>query len=203
MPFTKSNVEDKVPSTASLTSKQKESVANSLLEDGKDESTAIAEAMAAAKRVNKSMTEETENKIDKILTFLEKHFGATKNEKKVLEVIKSTDVELKQATHVVYEPNVPDAHGEWMDEETVRKACHSFNVHCRKANLFHRVETDKVEVVESYILPVDAMVGEREVKKGTWLAVIQYKDDYLWELEKSGELRGVSIGAIAKKVKDD
>lgn len=189
----------KVPALKNLSDKQVEafiSTFNALIREGKSEEEVFPIAMAAAQKVNKSM-ETKEDKIDKIYNWLEKHFGGS--EKEHVEIIKARNEELKQATHIVYQPNVPDLHGEWMSEDTIRKACHSFNMHCRKANLFHKVETDKVDIVESYILPVNAKIGNVDVKKGTWLAVLQYKDDALWEMEKSGEIQGVSIGARGVK----
>ena len=110
-------------------------------------------------------------------------------------IIRARDLDKKQATYVVYAPNEPDSHGTWATEEVIRDACHSFNIFNRKANLFHSVDTDLIEIVESYILPVDATIGDREIKRGTWLAVVQYKDDNLWEMELNGEIQGLSIGA--------
>lgn len=149
------------------------------------------------------MSKDKDNIIKAFSEFLDKHFGESNSDSPNHDVIKSVNEELKQALHVVYQPNTPDLHGEWMSEETIRKACHSFNLHCRKANLFHRVETDKVEIVESYILPTDTEINGTKVVKGSWLAVLQYKDDELWEMEKSNDIQGISIGARGKRVIHD
>jgi hypothetical protein len=114
-----------------------------------------------------------------------------------LPVTKAVNEELKQATFVVMVPDEVDAHGDVTSEEEVRKACHNFNKHCMKANLFHLVQTDSFEFCESYCCPTDFMLGDKLVKKGTWLATIQSKDDSLWELIKSGDINGLSIGALA------
>lgn len=199
MPYsTVAGARSKVPALKNMSDKQVEafiSVYNALTREGKSEDEVFPLAISAAKRIEKSMSDD--KKIDQIYSWLQKHFGGSSKDH--VEVIKARDEELKQATHIVYQPNVPDLHGEWMSEETIRKACHSFNTHCRKANLFHMVETNDVDIIESYILPVDAVIGETEVKKGTWMAVLQYKDDDLWEMEKSGEIQGVSIGARGKR----
>ena len=84
------------------------------------------------------------------------------------DIIRARDTSLRQATHVVYAPNEEDSHGTWATEEVIREGCHSFNTHCRKANLFHRAETNLIEIVESYILPIDAKLGDRDIKRGTW-----------------------------------
>ena len=112
-------------------------------------------------------------------------------------VVKSLTEELKQALFVCMVPNEVDLHGDITSEDEVRKACHNFNKFCSQANLFHIVKTESFEFTESYIAPTDFILGDKEVKKGTWLVNIQVNDDSLWELIKSGEINGVSIGALA------
>lgn len=112
-------------------------------------------------------------------------------------VAKSLNEELKQATFIVMVPNEVDLHGDICSEEEVRKACFNFNKYSQRANLFHLVETDSFEFAESYIAPTDMILGEREVQKGTWLCTVQCLDDDLWTLIKSGDINGVSIGAMA------
>lgn len=112
-------------------------------------------------------------------------------------VAKSLAPKLKQATFVVMVPDEVDLHGDITSEEEVRKACHNFNKYSRKANLFHLVETDTFEFCESYICPTDMIIDDRFVKKGTWLATIQANDDALWDEIESGNINGLSIGALA------
>lgn len=118
--------------------------------------------------------------------------------KEDLQITKSVNEELKQATFVVMVPEEVDLHGDVTTEDEVRKACHNFNKFCMKANLFHLVQTDTFEIAESYIAPTDFILGDKFVKKGTWLCTLQVLDDKLWQLIKSGEVNGVSIGAMAK-----
>lgn len=121
-------------------------------------------------------------------------------------VLKSVNTELKQVLFIAMSPDEVDAHGDITSEDEVRKACQNYNLHCRKANLFHIIqETDTFDIVESYIAPSDIQIGEYEVKKGTWLVNLQVYDDELWELVKSGEVNGVSINAWAKteQIKED
>lgn len=114
-----------------------------------------------------------------------------------LPITKAVDEELKQATFIVMVPDEVDLHGDITTESEVRKACHNFNKYSMKANLFHLVETDTFEFCESYCAPSDFVLGDKFVRKGTWLATIQSLDDSLWELIKSGEINGLSIGALA------
>jgi hypothetical protein len=114
-----------------------------------------------------------------------------------VSISKALDEELKQATFLVLSPDEVDKHGDTYDADEVRKACHNFQVHCRKANLFHASETDLASIVESYIAPSDFYLGEQFIKKGSWLQVWQVEDDEVWGLIKSGDINGVSVGCAA------
>jgi hypothetical protein len=119
------------------------------------------------------------------------------NTKSKIPILKSNDPLLKQVLFVVMQPDVVDAHGDTTSEEEVRKACHSYNLTCNRANLFHLAQTETFSTVESYITPVDIQIGDRFVTKGSWLANLQIHDEDLWLAIESGEVNGVSIGAMA------
>lgn len=112
-------------------------------------------------------------------------------------VIKSVDEKLKQATFVVLQPDVVDAHGDIYDDKEIRKAKESFNKACMKANLFHMMPTDTFEFIESYIAPADMVINGEFVSKGSWLCTIQAHDEDVWKAIESGEINGVSIGCTA------
>jgi hypothetical protein len=114
-----------------------------------------------------------------------------------MQVVKALNPELRQATYVVLEPNKVDLQGDTYDEVEVSKACHNFWAFCQKAYVDHTSETVGAKIVENYIAPVDMVVGETKVEKGTWLQVWQF-DTQLWESVKDGTYTGVSIGAYAK-----
>lgn len=114
-----------------------------------------------------------------------------------IPIIKQANEELKQATFLVLSPDEVDLHGDVYDANEVRKACHNFNTYCRKANLLHLFDTETFSVAESYIAPVDMKMGETIIKAGSWVSVLQFNDDDIWEGVKSGDYSGVSIGATA------
>jgi len=134
---------------------------------------------------------------------------------KGVEVRKSVDNEERRALFIVLEPQdedgfTADLHEDWYSEEDVLNACRSFNVHCRKANLLHKIDvTDDLIVIEqSYCTPV-AFNLERpdgtieHVKKGTWLMEQHYpepyelEDDLVWPKIKDGTYTGLSINCEA------
>lgn len=136
------------------------------------------------------------------LTLLEKAFGDTEEKETPDQVLKAEEM---ISYEVVYEPNVKDAHGEWMSVETVAKACDDFNQYLESGvvqpNLFHQENTDTFTIEKTWIVPEIDMVVEatgEKVAAGTWIAKIKYNSDHLWTLKKAGVIGGVSIGAIGK-----
>ena len=106
-----------------------------------------------------------------------------------------------QALFVVLAPEVEDLHGHIYSEEEIRKACHDYNTNCMVTNLFHISDTDLFDVVESYIAPVDFLINGTDIIKGSWLVVVQVKDQELWDGIKSGDINGISISAYATVTK--
>lgn len=126
----------------------------------------------------------------------------TEETKKLVPVIKSLNTEKRLATFVVLEPqdagdSTTDLHGDWYDAEAVEQACHDFNTNCRKANLYHMLDTTGFEFVESYILPIEAEINSKVIKAGTWLAVVKAKEDWIWDGIKDGTFDGLSIQCVA------
>ena len=121
---------------------------------------------------------------------------------KAVPIVKALNEEKRLATFLVLEPQdedltTSDLHGDWYDADTVESACHDFNRFCRKANLFHLVDTTAFEFVESYISETEMNLGETFIKKGSWLAKIHVNDsesgNLVWESIKSGEFNGLSV----------
>lgn len=134
--------------------------------------------------------------IDSIVEVIEKAFGDVVGEQQT-EVLKEEMVSYE----VVYEPNVKDAHGEWMSEKTIQKAMENFNKNLEKGvvqpNLFHLKDTDLFTIEDTWIqkeLDVVVEATGEVIKAGTWVAKVKYHDPVLWELKKSGVIGGVSIG---------
>lgn len=99
---------------------------------------------------------------------------------------------------IVLEPDVVDAQNDTYSASEVRNAAEKFMESYRNVGLMHKqMVTGKVEIIESYIAPVDMTIGETPVKKGTWLMAVRVKDDGLWGDVKAGRLGGFSIGGSA------
>jgi len=121
-------------------------------------------------------------------------------------LIKKVNEEEMTITAVVLEPNpvekdtTNDLQGDFYSAEEVSKACESFNQHCWQPNIEHEVNVTKevTEIIESFILPVPARIGDQEVCKGSWIQVWKINDPTLWELVKKGTFTGFSIGCSAE-----
>lgn len=121
--------------------------------------------------------------------------------KEVARIEKSTNEVERKALFVVLAPDEVDAHGDTYSAKEIEKGMQSFNRHCMKANLFHMVETQEAEIVQSYTTPVDMYIGEKFITKGTWVQEWHFPEtetgELLWKAVLSGEITGVSVGCVA------
>ena len=195
MPWSKSKLPD---AAKNLTEHQKEifvAVANNILEETGDEGRAIAAGLTQAKK-EKDMKKSF---VESLSELIEKHFGGSEKQVEPEVVLtKALDEEEQMALFVVLAPEEPDLHGDVYSEKEIEKACVSYNVHCRKANLYHRVETEDFSIVQSFVTPVGFTDDTgREIKKGTWLAWTKFDNEELWQEVKKGNFTGLSVGCVA------
>lgn len=117
-----------------------------------------------------------------------------------ISVSKAVDEELMQVTYVAMVEGI-DAHADYVDEDEIRKAKESFNKSDQKCKMFHMWDTNGAEVIESYQSPVDFILNDRFISKGTWLMTFQVFSEELWKMIKDGTINGISIGAMAQCIK--
>lgn len=111
-----------------------------------------------------------------------------------------------QVIEVMYcPPEQDDLHGERISELELRKMVDNFNANINnvKGNLGHLVNTDKFHPVKAWVNEVDCMIGDNFVSEGTPLVKIQFTDQELYEKRKSGEIMGLSIGAMGRSVEKE
>jgi hypothetical protein len=124
------------------------------------------------------------------------------------EIVKSRFVPLAKAVKdeqviigIVLQPDVVDAHGDYMSAAVIRKAAHKFLSSYNKTvklGVQHRNFKPKFELLESYTAPITFVLGEKTVKEGSWLVVVKVHDAAIWKKIKKGEITGFSIGGSAK-----
>ena len=119
-----------------------------------------------------------------------------------IQVNKAYNEEKRLATFLVLEPQdddgtTNDLHADWYDAQTVEEACYNFNRHCMKANLLHLMPTSAYSFLESYITKAEMVLGDKYIKKGSWVATIHEDESEIghqvWDGIKSGKLNGLSI----------
>jgi hypothetical protein len=104
---------------------------------------------------------------------------------------------------VVLEPDIVDAQSDTYSVADVRKAAFEYMEQFQKTGLMHQKDVSKqVSVVESYLAPVDMVIGDSHIKAGTWLLGVHVLSDTLWKAVKSGSLTGFSIGGYAVRTKE-
>ena len=119
--------------------------------------------------------------------------------KKSKVIQKSLNEDKQIATFIVLEPQDPDLttdlHADTYDAETIADACYQFNknMHLRKANLHHAVDTDGYSFIESYITLADMQFEDKIIKAGTWVVSLQFTEEWIWKAVKSGAFNGVSV----------
>lgn len=128
--------------------------------------------------------------------FLTKAEGKPTFETAVKLVAKADDPQ-KLVYGVVYEPETEDAHGDYMDAETIEKAAHSFMEDYQQIDKQHDFTTSAGKVVESYVAPVDMTIEDTTISKGTWVLVTKATDE-MWEDIQKGEFTGYSLAGTAE-----
>ena len=101
-------------------------------------------------------------------------------------------------TGVVLEPNVPDLHGEVVEnEDEVYKAMQSFMLHSQSTNIDHIAKSD-AKVVESWITREDTQINGVDIVKGTWLMTMQLPEEEFEGVLK-GDFTGFSVGCLGNR----
>ncbi|MDX5484857.1 XkdF-like putative serine protease domain-containing protein [Bacillus pumilus] len=131
----------------------------------------------------------------------QKQFFFMKSEKendfqKEIKVLAKADDAQRLVYGIVYEPNVSDAHGDYMTPAEIEKAAHGFLKDAREIDKQHDFQGGVGEVVESYIAPSDFEMGGEVIKKGSWVLVTKASDE-IWEQIQKGEITGYSMAGTA------
>ncbi len=119
-------------------------------------------------------------------------------------VFKAADLgaaEQRLVVGVVMEPvSTPDTQGDVIAADEIRRTAAKWKADFGTIGLQHQDDvTDKVQVVESWITPVDVVIGGQTAVAGSWLLALKVLDDDIWAAVKAGEITGFSIGGTASR----
>lgn len=112
--------------------------------------------------------------------------------------IVKADVKRRRAYVTFYEPNKPDAEGDWAKAEVIEEMCHSYLRFCLQLmiDINHDGRVGRGVLVESFILRgTDPMFPD--TLPGSWVGVIEFGEEVELRINE-GELTGVSIEGLAK-----
>jgi len=122
--------------------------------------------------------------------------------------IEKASDEKQIVTGVVLVPETVDAQGDIISRDVIEKAAFEFLAAFGKQtklglqhNSFKKQE-DRFSLAESYIAPMDFVLGTKTVTAGSWVMSVRIHDAKIWKSVKDGKITGFSIGgrARAKKV---
>lgn len=133
--------------------------------------------------------------IEGLTSLITKYFGGNNT----LQEIKKFNEEEMIAIEPLYcKPMEADLHEEGMTEEEIRKMVEDINKNIDKisGNIGHAFNTDGFYFVKAWVNECDCMIGSEFVPEGQPIIKVQFVDEKLWDLRKSGKLQGLSIGAL-------
>ncbi len=122
-------------------------------------------------------------------------------QKFVVEIAKA---EKRIVTGVVLKPETTDAQSDIYDAGVIEKAAYDFLARFgkqTKLGLQHnsfKAKENRFELAESYIAPMDFVLGTKVVKSGSWVMSVRVLDEKLWKAVKEGKITGFSVGGRAK-----
>lgn len=97
---------------------------------------------------------------------------------------------------VVAEPESVDTQGHVISEEEIEKAAHKFIEHFRKIDEMHDFVEGAGKLVESFIAPVDMVVNNESIKKGSWVIATKATDEICQKIV-DGTYTGYSLAGLA------
>lgn len=102
-------------------------------------------------------------------------------------------------------PEERDLQGDIYSHEEVEAAAHRYLARYRTASETPHKDQHKrrlgdgdIDLLESFIAPVDFEIGDRKIKAGTWMMKARINDRAMWADVKAGRRTGFSIGGMAK-----
>lgn len=107
------------------------------------------------------------------------------------------NTENRVSSGVLYQPDVPDAHDEYVTRDDLLAAALDYSISADKVlHQQHDLTTDAGEVIAVIDWPFPVETHDRTLEPGTVFAVVRWSKD-AWELIKSGAISGLSLGGTA------
>lgn len=137
--------------------------------------------------------------------FFDKNFGGTKKETPLQTIKKFNDEEMVAIEPLYALPMEADSHEEGMTLDEIRKMVENINhnIETITGNIGHVVDTNGFYFEKAWVNECECMIGDEIVPEGQPIIKVKFEDKELWEMRKSGQLQGLSIGAVGKRVENE
>jgi hypothetical protein len=104
---------------------------------------------------------------------------------------------------VVLVPEQVDSQGDIIGSDEIEQAAHRFLTQYRESGLQHVGDAlPSLEVIESYIAPIDMEVAGNPVPKGSWVMAVKINDPEIWQMVLDETLTGFSIQGWANSTEE-
>lgn len=92
-------------------------------------------------------------------------------------------------------PDIADSDGDTVSVAKIEAVAHKFMEEYRLMEHMHTLKS-VARPVESYLAPMDLVLGDANIPKGSWIVGAKIQDDKAWEEVRKGDLTGFSIVAV-------
>lgn len=128
-----------------------------------------------------------------------------KGKESLIEITKFSEEQMIAIEPLYCKPMESDAHDQGMTEEEIRKMVDNINTNISKisGNIGHVFNTDGFYFVKAWVNECECMIGSEFVPEGQPIIKVQFTDETLWSMRKTGQLQGLSIGALGVIVENE
>lgn len=128
-----------------------------------------------------------------------------KGKDSLIEITKFNEEQMIAIEPLYCKPMDSDAHDQGMTEEEIRKMVDNINTNIHKisGNIGHVFNTDGFYFVKAWVNECECMIGSEFVPEGQPIIKVQFTDETLWSMRKTGQLQGLSIGALGVIVENE
>lgn len=128
-----------------------------------------------------------------------------KGKESLIEITKFNEEQMIAIEPLYCKPMDSDAHDQGMTEEEIRKMVDNINTNIHKisGNIGHVFNTDGFYFVKAWVNECECMIGSEFVPEGQPIIKVQFTDEIIWSMRKTGQLQGLSIGALGVIVENE
>lgn len=138
------------------------------------------------------------------LNAIKKSSNPEKLDSSKVEIKKFNEEQMIAIEPLYCKPMECDSHNQGMTEEEIRKMVDNINANIHKisGNIGHVFNTSGFYFVKAWVNECECMIGDEFVSVGQPIIKVQFTDETLWSMRKTGQLQGLSIGALGVVVEN-